>query len=63
VYKQQAIPVQLQKASNREWVAISLTTQTLYLLTETNNGTMEDWFTSSEAEIYDFVAKPTEFSR
>ena len=56
------IPVQLQKASNREWIAISLATQALHLLTATGNDTMEDWFTNNKAEIYDSVAKPTEFS-
>lgn len=56
------IPVQLQKASNREWGAISLATQTLHLLAATGNDTMEDWFTNNKAEIYDSVAKPTEFS-
>jgi hypothetical protein len=53
------IPVQIQKASNKEWIAISLITQTLHLLTATENNTMEDWFESNEAEIYDSVAKLT----
>ena len=62
VIKDEQIPVQLQKASNGEWVAISLSRQTLHLLTATKNDTMEDWFERNDAEIYGSVAKPTEFS-
>lgn len=63
VLNDRTIPVQLQKASNGEWVAIRLSDHKLYLLTTTNNVTMEDWFTNNEADIYDSVAKQIEFSR